>query len=129
MRDRSRRLGGAGLGADVVRLTGAPGKRTLTEGLPARADDAAAAAVEQKGSGAPVATDVRRAVEPALGMDLGGVRVHTDAGAASAAQTMGARAFAHQSDVYLGAGESPADVRLMAHELTHVAQQGGGVHP
>src|SRR5262249_46096089 len=29
-------------------------------------------------------------------------------------------------DVFLGKGESPTDVRLMAHELTHVAQQGGG---
>jgi Domain of unknown function (DUF4157) len=129
MIDRSRRSGGVGAEVDVVRRAGVPGKQTLTEGLPARANDAASDAVEQKGSGAPVASEVMQAVEPALGMDLGGVRVHTDAGAASAAETMGARAFAHQSDIFLAAGESPGDVRLMAHELTHVAQQGGGVHP
>jgi uncharacterized protein DUF4157 len=37
---------------------------------------------------------------------------------------MGARAFAYGSDVFLGAGESGADLGLMAHELTHVVQQG-----
>ncbi len=37
---------------------------------------------------------------------------------------MGARAFAHGTDVFRGAGESDGDLGLMAHELTHVAQQG-----
>jgi hypothetical protein len=37
---------------------------------------------------------------------------------------MGARAFAYGSDVFLAAHESGGDLGLMAHELTHVAQQG-----
>jgi hypothetical protein len=36
---------------------------------------------------------------------------------------LGARAFAHGNDIFLGAGESADDLALMAHEATHVAQQ------
>jgi hypothetical protein len=87
-------------------------------------DDVATAAVEHKRGGQPVDPAVRSQVEPHLGADLGSVRVHTGGDAATASSAIGARAFAYQSDVFLGAGESPSDVRLMAHELTHVVQQG-----
>lgn len=87
-------------------------------------DDVATAAVEHKRGGQPVDPAVRSQVEPHLGADLGGVRVHPGGDAAAASSAIGARAFAYQSDVFLGAGESPSDVRLMAHELIHVVQQG-----
>jgi hypothetical protein len=38
---------------------------------------------------------------------------------------LGAQAFAHGSDVYFGAGKSPGNNELTAHELTHVVQQTG----
>ena len=60
-----------------------------------------------------------------VGRDLGDVRVHTDAAAAASSQAIGARAFAYGPDVFLGAGERATDKQLMAHELTHVAQQPG----
>jgi hypothetical protein len=41
-----------------------------------------------------------------VGADLGGVRVHDDPLSQSATAAMGARAFAHRSDVFLGPGES-----------------------
>ena len=94
------------------------------DGDGATIDDVATAAVENKRSGQPVDPAVRSQVEPHLGADLDGVRVHTDRDAAAASSAIGARAFAYQSDVFLGAGESPSDVKLMAHELTHVVQQG-----
>jgi peptidoglycan hydrolase-like protein with peptidoglycan-binding domain len=40
---------------------------------------------------------------------------------------LGAQAFAHGSDIYYGAGKSPAKDELTAHELTHTIQQGGAV--
>jgi hypothetical protein len=98
---------------------GTPGKRTLVE--------AASPAITGKGSGAPVAPEVRAAVEPVVGRAFPDVRVHEDASAATAAQQLGARAFAFGPDVFLGRGESPTDKQLMAHELTHVAQQDGAV--
>jgi hypothetical protein len=39
-------------------------------------------------------------------------------------QELGAQAFTHGSDVYFGAGKSPGNNELTAHELTHVVQQG-----
>lgn len=99
---------------------GVPGKRTLTE--------AADPAVAGKSSGAPVAPEIRAAVEPVVGQSLAHVRVHSDANATAAAQQMSARAFAFGGDVFLGRGESPIDKQLMAHELAHVAQQDGAAH-
>jgi len=74
-------------------------------------------------SGAPVDGGIRRAVERRVGSDLSGARVHTGAAAAEAATAVGARAFTYGRDVFVGAGESAQDSRLMAHELTHVVQQ------
>jgi hypothetical protein len=42
-------------------------------------------------------------------------------------QAVGAQAFTHGTDIYFGAGKSPAVSDLTAHELTHVVQQTGGV--
>ena len=56
-------------------------------------------------------------------MDMGGVRVHSDSNAQSAAAGMSARAFTHGSNIVLGPGESDEDLGLMAHEAAHVVQQ------
>jgi hypothetical protein len=37
---------------------------------------------------------------------------------------VGAQAFAHGGDIYFGAGKSPGNNELTAHELTHTIQQG-----
>lgn len=76
--------------------------------------------------GSPVAPAVRDRIEPTLGADLSGMRVHAGPAAARAATSVGARAFTVGSDVVLGPGESPHDVALMAHEATHVVQQSSG---
>jgi len=77
--------------------------------------------------GRPLPIDVRNTFEPALGLDLGPVRVHDDAAAGDAARSLRARAFTLGRDVVFGAGEyapsTPGGKRLLAHELTHVAQQ------
>jgi hypothetical protein len=86
--------------------------------------DAATAAVENRGSGAAVDTGVAQRVGDYLGADLSGVRVHGDPLSQEATAAMGARAFAYGSDVFLGQGERGDDLGLMAHELTHVVQQG-----
>ena len=51
------------------------------------------------------------------------VRVHTDAAAARSAFDVNARAYTVGSHIAFGAGESPSDRSLLAHELAHVAQQ------
>lgn len=87
-------------------------------------DQVASAAVEGKDAGSPVPTSTRRRAEAQLGADLSGARVHQDDLASGASEAMGARAFAHGSDIFLGPGQRADDVELMTHELTHVVQQG-----
>ncbi|MEZ4401328.1 MAG: DUF4157 domain-containing protein [Kofleriaceae bacterium] len=109
--------GGGGRGVDGG---GAAGKRTRVEaayptlaramrgtgeeGAGPSIHDAATAAVEHKGSGGAVDAGVAAKVGAHLGADFSGVRVHQDALATEASAAMGARAFAHGADVFLGAG-------------------------
>jgi hypothetical protein len=93
---------------------------------PASAGDAAQAAVDGKGTGHAVDPGIAAAVGAHTGTNLADVRVHQDPLSQQSAHAMNARAFAHRSDVFLGPGESETDRALMAHELTHVAQQRGG---
>ncbi|HEV7858533.1 MAG TPA: DUF4157 domain-containing protein [Pyrinomonadaceae bacterium] len=64
---------------------------------------------------------------PARKYDLSQVRVHTDERATESARAVGAAAYTVGRDVVFGAGQyAPSSRRgqaLLAHELTHVAQQ------
>lgn len=94
---------------------------------------AASHIMASRGRGEPLAPQARRTFEPHFGRDLGQVRVHADAPAAETARALSARAFTSGSDIYFGAGQytpaTPAGRQLLAHELTHVVQQGGGAPP
>lgn len=83
----------------------------------------AAAAVE----GAHLPPGLRARLERSFGVDLGGVRVHTDEAAATAAAAIGARAYTLGQDIYFAAGEyDPSGNALLAHEVAHTVQQRGG---
>jgi uncharacterized protein DUF4157 len=81
------------------------------------------------GSGEPLSSAVRREMEPALGHDFSQVRVHTGGAASSSARAINASAYTVGSDVVFGAGRFAPGTRdgnrLLAHELTHVVQNGG----
>lgn len=81
----------------------------------------------QRGGGERLAEGVRGPMERAVGTSLEGVRLHTDAKADELTRSLGARAFTAGRDVFFRRGETkPASregLRLLAHELTHVAQQ------
>jgi hypothetical protein len=79
------------------------------------------------GRGSPIPPPVRGRLERSFRVGLGSVRVHTDANANSATRSLAARAFTVGSNIFLGRGESPADLSLMAHETAHVVQQQGGM--
>jgi outer membrane protein OmpA-like peptidoglycan-associated protein len=86
---------------------------------------------QSKGRGQPLSKQSRAEMEPAFGADFGAVRVHTGDEAHSLANRASALAFAHGGDIYFGRGQFQPDTtpgrRLLAHELTHVVQQGGAV--
>lgn len=84
--------------------------------------------------GRPLASPLRALMESRLGRPLGEVRLHTDSVAAASARAVNARAYTMGRDVVFGEGafapDSDAGRDLLAHELTHVAQQAGtGVPP
>jgi Domain of unknown function (DUF4157) len=79
-----------------------------------------------KGSGQPLAAHIQEAIENSLAVDLSSVRLHADAAAQDNAQSLSARAFTFGSDIFLGKGEHPSDLGLIAHEAAHVVQQQAG---
>lgn len=79
--------------------------------------------IREPGAGEPLPPDVRDRIESHLGVPLAGVQLHTGPAAQEAAVQLGARAFTFGNHIFLGPGESPHDVALMAHEATHVVQQ------
>lgn len=84
------------------------------------------------GAGRPLDTASRAWFEPRFGRALDRVRVHTGALAERSAAAIGARAYTVGSDIVFGAGQhvpgSATGRRLLAHELTHVLQQGSSDH-
>ena len=88
--------------------------------------DAVKQAIHQQGSGESFRPDVQHAIESQTGFDMSGVRIHRDNTSQNANRSLNARAFTHGNDIWLGAGESPHDLSLMAHEATHVVQQNAG---
>jgi hypothetical protein len=79
--------------------------------------------------GAPLPQAVRAPFEQRLGADFSAVRVHTDAAAGESALALGARAYAAGRDIVFAPGhyapETSAGRELLAHELHHVAEDGG----
>jgi hypothetical protein len=84
---------------------------------------------DMRGTGTPLPDSERTFFESRFGTDFGGVRLHTGDAAAQTAQDLNARAYTVGSDIAFNAGEyqpgSERGRKLLAHELTHVVQQGG----
>ena len=86
----------------------------------------------RRGGGQPLPDSLRAFLEPRFGRSLADVRVHAGREAAELAREANARAFTVGKHLVFGAGEYRPGVeqgqRLIAHELTHVFHQRGGLH-
>ncbi|HSD85247.1 MAG TPA: DUF4157 domain-containing protein, partial [Anaerolineae bacterium] len=91
-------------------------------------DDFEGRVAATRGGGAPLPAEVRTFMEPRFGADFSSVRVHADSESAQLNRAVSAQAFTLGHDVYLGEGKtdlsSDSGKQLLAHELTHVVQQG-----
>lgn len=109
-----------------LRRSAAPGASRGALSLPA-------SQLARLGAGSPLGNATRARMQPYFGRDLSRVRIHTGSDAASAARHIQARAFTHGSDIVFDDGEfrpgSAEGDRLLAHELTHVAQNEGTAAP
>jgi len=98
---------------------------------PQAADGGAPACVHQalRSPGQPLDAPTRAFFEARLGRDFDDVRLHVGASAAESVDAVDARAYTVGRDIVFGTGMfAPATLdggRLLAHELTHVAQQAG----
>ena len=81
-----------------------------------------------RSTGEPLDRGTRRDMESAFGRDFGGVRVHRDSAAGQSAASIDALAYTAGSDIVFAKGHyaphTSAGKHLIAHELTHVVQQG-----
>lgn len=75
--------------------------------------------------GEPLGETMRQRIEPVLRADLSTVRLHRNGSAQRVADQLGAKAFTYGRNIFLGKGQNADDLRLLAHEATHVAQQIG----
>ena len=94
---------------------------------PSGQSPAATSEAPQLGAGRVLDAQRRSFLEPRLGADLSGVRVHLGNDAARSARSYGALAYTYGNHVVFGAGQyalnTDAGRRLMAHELTRVVPQ------
>lgn len=81
-----------------------------------------------KGQGSGLGRGALNEMSSAFGRDFSGVRIHTDSHAEQLSEQIRAQAFTHGKDIYFNQGkyspETQEGKRLLAHELTHVVQQG-----
>lgn len=83
-----------------------------------------------RGGGQPLDQNVGDQMGGALGADFSGVRVHTDSNSDTLNRSLSAQAFTTGSDIFFSQGAynpgTHSGKQLLAHELTHVVQQGAG---
>ncbi|HZQ82136.1 MAG TPA: DUF4157 domain-containing protein [Gaiellaceae bacterium] len=107
-------------------LQAPPAATSAAQHPPSTADVAVSRAIAL--SGARLDQSSRDFFGPRFGADFSDVRIHTGSAAADAAQALHARAFTVGSHIVFGrdayAPNTRRGRRLIAHELTHVVQQG-----
>ena len=84
---------------------------------------------QEQGRGEALPEQTRQQMEMGIGADFEGVQVHNDAESHTLNRSLNARAFTSGQDIFFGEGEynphSSDGQELIAHEMTHVVQQGG----
>jgi hypothetical protein len=93
-------------------------------------DDTEARINGERGNGMSLDTAIQAKMGAATGHDFSGVRVHTSPESHALNEQLSAKAFTTGQDIFFRAGEynpgSSGGQELLAHELTHVVQQGTG---
>ncbi len=89
------------------------------------------AIAQSRGKGQALDDSIRRPMERAFGADFSTVRVHTGGQSDQLNRAIQAKAFTTGQDIFFRQGAyepaSQSGQELLAHELTHVIQQAGGV--
>ncbi len=111
--------------APVSRIASSVSRKPVVASNSAMASSSLESRISSPSGGRPLAGTMRREMESSFNTDFSAVRIYDSTNAQSDARDLGARAFTHKNRIWLGEGASANDRGLMAHELTHVVQQGG----
>lgn len=107
--------------------------KAASPSMPAASPQIESSLNASKGSGNPLPENTKAQFEDSFGADFSSVRLHTDTKAAEMSKDLNAQAFTHGSNIYFNNGkynpDSSGGKHLLAHELTHVVQQGGSIKP
>ena len=98
---------------------------------PSQLDDETADRINsQRGRGENLNTSVQAEMQDSFGYDFSNVNIHTSSESDSINEQLGAKAFTTGQDIFFQQGsyepDSSQGKELLAHELTHVVQQGTG---
>lgn len=99
---------------------------TTSSGQPGSSEVPSSVLDVLRSPGQPLDPATRAFMEPRFGYDFGSVRLHSDPAASKSAADVQARAYTVGQHVVL---REPASPQLLAHELTHVIQQGSNKKP
>jgi hypothetical protein len=84
-----------------------------------------------RGGGSVMDQSTRNFMETRFGTNFSGVRIHTGSEAIQMSRELNAQAFTVGNDIYFNQGKYSPNTdngkHLLAHELTHTIQQGGGI--
>ena len=103
--------------------------QTKSEANNSTASDAVSSKInDTKGNGSKLSKATNSEMSSSIGADFSNVNIHTNSSATSMNNELHAQAFTHGNDIYFNEGKfNPATAQgkfLLAHELTHVVQQG-----
>lgn len=116
-------LGNAAVQRMLAQRSGGEGAFDLDDQTASRINSA-------RGSGQSLDGAVQQKMGESMGADFSGVRVHTGSESHQLNEQLSAKAFTTGNDIFFRGGEynpqSSGGQELIAHELTHVVQQGSG---
>jgi hypothetical protein len=116
------------ISAQIARRASGDGLENSGAGLETSAETAQKISRATASGGRPLDGATRGRFEDGLGADLSAVKVHTDSSSDTLCRSLSADAFSTGRDVFFSSGTfnpgTKSGDHLLAHELTHVVQQG-----
>ncbi|MEJ2593819.1 MAG: DUF4157 domain-containing protein [bacterium] len=125
---------------EMVQMQPIEEEEEMIQPMPAKSDSGSMAPAniseqlgQNAGRGKKLDSSTNSFMQNRFGTDFSSVSVHTDAEAAGMNEQLHAQAFTYGKDIYFNQGKyqpsTDAGKKLLAHELTHVVQQGNGIRP
>lgn len=105
--------------------------QTKANGNSAVSESVSSSIQSSRGGGSPIDRQTQSFMSNRMDSDFSKVKIHTNSEAVQLNRELNAKAFTVGNDIYFNEGqyqpESSRGKKLLAHELTHIRQQGSGI--